>query len=145
MDHNYYNPDINDAQFYYPDYYPYLDSFKHRGYYPNASQTVKNDPSFRVPESNYPDYYAQDIESQTFTNLGSSGIEIENSSRFDLEEDIMSAWGTRNDIDLLLSRFNDLSNDEKIKALEGISMMHELRSKRMWDSFEKCVEKGVFI
>jgi hypothetical protein len=139
MDHNYYNPDIKDAQFYYPDYYPHLDSF----YHPNSSQTVKNDPSFRVPESNYPDY-AQDIESQTFTNLG-SGIEIENSSRFDLEEDIMSAWGTRNDIDLLLSRFNDLSNDEKIKALEGISMMHELRSKKMWDSFEKCIEKGVFV
>lgn len=58
----------------------------------------------------------------------------------DLEQDIMSAWGTRDDIDLFLKQYMDgeipMTEDDVWNILHGIQKMHELRCQRMWDTFE---------
>lgn len=58
----------------------------------------------------------------------------------DLEDDLMSAWNTSNDLKLFLERFYNgpktMTVDEVYNIVSGIQEMHELRSQRAWDTFE---------
>lgn len=58
----------------------------------------------------------------------------------DMEQDIMAAWGTKDDIDLFLKQYMDgeipMTEDDVWNILHGIQKMHELRCQRMWDTFE---------
>lgn len=66
-------------------------------------------------------------------------------NRFDLEEQIMSCWNTKDDINLLAESLLDsnMDPDEIANALIGISQLHELRSKKLFNTFEYLISKGL--
>lgn len=66
-------------------------------------------------------------------------------NRFDLEESIMSCWGTKEDIDLISARVledEELSPDSLTNALVGLAELHEMRCKRLFEIFEAMISSG---
>lgn len=65
--------------------------------------------------------------------------------RFDLEQAIMNAWSTTDDLNLLVENLlenEDAGSVEEIaNALVGLSHLHNLRAKRVFDIFEAMVEQ----
>lgn len=62
------------------------------------------------------------------------------SDQFDLEQDIMSAWHTSDDIKLLLDSFDTLTEDQRMNALIGIEQMHTLRMNKLFATFERFLK-----
>jgi hypothetical protein len=67
-------------------------------------------------------------------------------TRFDLEQAIMEAWGTREDIKLVtdakLNTAHVDSEDDLANTLIGIEYLHNLRMQRVFDIFEHLVKEG---
>lgn len=65
--------------------------------------------------------------------------------RFDLEQAIMNAWATADDLDLLARNVleGDDDTDTIVNTLEGLRQLHILRCKRLFDIFESLIEQGV--
>lgn len=63
------------------------------------------------------------------------------STQFDLEQDIMSAWATADDIKLVLHSFDSLSEDQRMNALIGIEQMHTLRMNKLFATFETFLKE----
>ena len=66
----------------------------------------------------------------------------------DLEDKIMSVWGTCEDIDTFLYRYQDspagdLTEDDITNTLLAIKALHEQRCQRLWDAFEQVVAISV--
>jgi hypothetical protein len=61
------------------------------------------------------------------------------SDRFDLETKIMSAWSTKEDLELAFRNFYDgpreYTQDEIANTLLGIASLHEMRMEELWDAF----------
>ena len=62
----------------------------------------------------------------------------------DLEDKIMSVWGTAEDIDTFLYRYLDspaerLSEDDISNTLLGIKTLHDQRCQKLWDAFEEVL------
>jgi hypothetical protein len=66
-------------------------------------------------------------------------------NRFDLEDQIMKCWNTKDDVSLLAESILDsnLDADEISNALIGIAQLHELRCKKLFDTFEYLISKGL--
>jgi len=69
--------------------------------------------------------------------------------RFELEQDIMKAWGVVEMIDELVRQHLDrpqgaFSEDELANRLEGIKYVTEMNFQRLWDGFEVMLKKGHF-
>lgn len=66
-------------------------------------------------------------------------------NRFDLESNIMACWGTKDD--LLLAWWGvekeGFDPDRTANAVVGLSEMHDLRCKRLWEVFDFMVGKGL--
>jgi len=66
-------------------------------------------------------------------------------SRFDLEQHIMQAWLTSEDIDLVIWRVMDcserLSEDDLHNLLIAIKSLHESRMLKLWNCFEESLLK----
>ena len=63
----------------------------------------------------------------------------------DLEDKIMSVWGTCEDIDTFLYRYLDspageMSEDDIANTLLGIKTLHDQRCQKLWDAFEEVVK-----
>lgn len=72
-------------------------------------------------------------------------MSIFETDRFDLEQAILAMWSTKEDIDLVTSRFLDgapMTEDEMANALIGLSALHDMRSQRAFDIFEKLIAVG---
>jgi len=70
-------------------------------------------------------------------------------NRFDLETDIMQAWNTTEDIDLIYHATDKLKlNAEDCDTLQnqllGLKYITELRFQKLWDTFESSINNGVF-
>lgn len=66
-------------------------------------------------------------------------------NRFNLEESIMSCWGTKEDISLVSERVQedgDLSPDSISNALLGLAELHEMRCRKLFEIFEGMVSSG---
>lgn len=66
-------------------------------------------------------------------------------NRFDLEQSIMSCWGTKEDISLISERFledEEMSKDSIFNALEGLAALHDLRCKKLFETFELMISTG---
>lgn len=61
--------------------------------------------------------------------------------RFDLEGRIMECWSTKDDLLLVWegSEKEGLDLDGVVNAVVGLSEMHDLRCKRLWEVFEAMV------
>ena len=64
--------------------------------------------------------------------------------RFDLEEAIMKAWRTSDDIKALYTSAERMDEDQMMNALLGLEIFAEMRFDELWNTFEKCVSNGVF-
>ena len=65
----------------------------------------------------------------------------------DLEDKIMSVWGTVEDIDTFLYRYLDspageLSEDDIANTLIGIKTLHDQRCQKLWDAFEEVIKSN---
>ena len=65
----------------------------------------------------------------------------------DLEDKIMSVWGTAADIDTFLYRYLDspavpLSEDDITNTLLGIKTLHDQRCQKLWDAFEEVLKSN---
>ncbi len=63
--------------------------------------------------------------------------------RFDLEQHIMQAWITSEDLDLFLWKLMDspdeMTEDEIANMLIGIKTIHDARMNKLWNTFEELV------
>ena len=71
---------------------------------------------------------------------------MDETTRFTLEEKIMAAWGTADDLQLLYAAMLDgpepMTPDQIANALLGIKSLHEMRSKELFKTFETLIENG---
>ena len=64
--------------------------------------------------------------------------------RFDLEEAIMRAWRTSDDIKALYTSAERMDEDQIMNALLGLEIFAEMRFDELWNTFEQCINNGVF-
>lgn len=62
-------------------------------------------------------------------------------TRIDLEQAILAAWSTKEDLQLLYSNMDRMSEDEVQNTILGIIELHELRSLKAFDLFEKLLKE----
>jgi hypothetical protein len=60
-------------------------------------------------------------------------------SIYDLEQLIMNCWSTQEDVELLYENImnNDMSKDDISNVLLGIAKLHNLRSQKLFDTYEQ--------
>jgi len=64
--------------------------------------------------------------------------------RSDLEEKIMNAWHLTEDLKLLCKASERMDTDQMMSAIDGLQIFAEMRFHELWDTFEKCIQNGVF-
>ena len=69
--------------------------------------------------------------------------------RFNLEEEIMNVWQTRDDLDAVIERMYDdpdgpMTEDQIGNVLIGLSELFETRCKKLWKVFETMIEEKCF-
>ena len=67
---------------------------------------------------------------------------------FDLESEIMSVWNTKDDLELITSRMMDdpdpMSEDDIANVLIGLTELHDIRCKKLFNVFEAMVRERKF-
>lgn len=65
--------------------------------------------------------------------------------RFNLESAIMECWNTKDDLLLVWEGVEKegFDPDRTVNAVVGLSEMHDLRCKRLWEVFEYLVDGGL--
>ena len=68
--------------------------------------------------------------------------------RFNLEAEIMSVWNTKDDLNAITSRMMDdpdpMSEDDIANVLIGLSELHDIRCKKLFNVFESMVKSNCF-
>jgi len=69
--------------------------------------------------------------------------------RFNLEAEIMSVWNTKDDLNAITSRMMDdpdpMTEDDIANVLIGLSELHDIRCKKLFNVFESMVKNKYFI
>ena len=69
--------------------------------------------------------------------------------RFNLESEIMSVWQTKDDLESITSRMRDdpdpMTEDDITNVLIGLSELHDIRCKKLFNVFESMVKNNCFI
>jgi|TARA_B110000196_G_scaffold282790_1_gene264269 hypothetical protein len=70
--------------------------------------------------------------------------------RFDLEEEIMNVWHTKDDLDVIAERVYEnpegpMTEDAIVNVLTGLSELHETRCMKLFKIFESMVHEGGFV
>ena len=68
---------------------------------------------------------------------------------YDLEAEIMSVWNTKDDLESITSRMMDdpdgpLTEDEIANVLIGLTELHDIRCKKLFDVFESMLRERRF-
>ena len=76
--------------------------------------------------------------------------EIKMNNRFNLEEEILNVWHTKDDLDDIMERvFDDpggpMTEDEIGNLLIGLSELHNTRCKKLFHVFETMIKENGFI
>ena len=69
--------------------------------------------------------------------------------RFNLEAEIMSVWNTKDDLQSITSRMIDdpdgpMSEDDIANVLIGLTELHDIRCKKLFNVFETMVRERRF-
>ena len=68
--------------------------------------------------------------------------------RFNLEAEIMSVWNTKDDLESITSRMMDdpdpMTEDDIANVLIGLSELHDIRCKKLFNVFESMVKNKCF-
>ena len=59
----------------------------------------------------------------------------------DLEEYIMKAWQTSEDLNAVMHAMEDMTEDEQATAILGVYTLNEVRMKDLWRVFEQFVQQ----
>ena len=69
--------------------------------------------------------------------------------RFNLESEIMSVWQTKDDLESITSRIMDdpdpMTEDDIANVLIGLSELHDIRCKKLFNVFESMVHDKQFV
>lgn len=60
--------------------------------------------------------------------------------RCHLEASIMEAWHTVNDLKLLYSRLDGMTEDQVMGSVDGLYIFADMRFNELWDTFEALSE-----
>ena len=69
---------------------------------------------------------------------------LESIDRFDLEQDIMSCWQIKEDLDTLLHAYMDgpkITEDQVSNVILGLSSLYQLKYQKCFDTFEQLLKK----
>ena len=58
----------------------------------------------------------------------------------DLEEYIMKAWQTSEDLNAVMHAMEDMTEDEQANAILGVYTLNEVRMKDLWRVYEQFVK-----
>ena len=58
----------------------------------------------------------------------------------DLEEYIMKAWQTSEDLNAVMHAMEDMTEDEQATAILGVYTLNEVRMKDLWRVYEQFVK-----
>ena len=68
--------------------------------------------------------------------------------RFNLEAEIMNVWNTKDDLESITSRMMDdpdpMTEDDIANVLIGLSELHDIRCKKLFNVFESMVKSKRF-
>ena len=69
--------------------------------------------------------------------------------RFNLEAEIMSVWNTKDDLESITYRLMDdpdgpLTEDEIANVLIGLTELHDIRCKKLFNVFESMIKEKRF-
>lgn len=65
--------------------------------------------------------------------------------RFDLESEIMDCWGICEDLDTIGHGVAEgMTADDVMNTLIGVKSLYELKFNKLWNTFEECIQNGVF-
>ena len=64
--------------------------------------------------------------------------------RFDLEDAIMKAWQTSDDLKLLYENIENIDEDQTMNVLIGLHQLNEMRFNKLWNTFEQVLQNGGF-
>ena len=69
--------------------------------------------------------------------------------RFNLEAEIMSVWNTKDDLQSITSRMMDdpdgpMTEDELTNVLIGLTELHDIRCKKLFNVFEAMIRERKF-
>ena len=69
--------------------------------------------------------------------------------RFNLEAEIMHVWNTKDDLNAITSRMMDdpdpMTEDDIANVLIGLSELHDIRCKKLFNVFESMVHEEQFV
>ena len=69
--------------------------------------------------------------------------------RFNLEAEIMSVWNTKDDLNAITGRMMDdpdpMTEDDIANVLIGLSELHDIRCKKLFNVFESMVKDKCFV
>ena len=69
--------------------------------------------------------------------------------RFNLEAEIMNVWNTKDDLNAITSRMMDdpdpMTEDDIANVLIGLSELHDIRCKKLFNVFESMVKDKCFV
>ena len=68
-------------------------------------------------------------------------LRCQENTYIDLEEYIMKAWQTSEDLNAVMHAMEDMTEDEQATALLGIYTLNEVRMKDLWRVFEQFVQQ----
>ena len=74
-------------------------------------------------------------------HMNSRGKPVDSS---DLEEAIMNAWRTSDDIKAFYNSSEYMDEDQVMNALMGLEIFAEMRFNELWNTFEQCMSNGIF-
>ena len=69
--------------------------------------------------------------------LNSKGKRID---RFDLEEKIMQAWHTVDDLKTLYNNVEEMDIDQLWGAIDGLRIFADMRQQELWDTYEAMLK-----
>jgi len=75
------------------------------------------------------------------THMNDRGTPVD---RFDLEEAIMKAWRTSDDIKALYTSAERMDEDQMVNALLGLEIFAEMRFEELWNIYEQCISNRIF-
>ena len=65
-------------------------------------------------------------------------------TRFDLEQEIMGCWHIVDDLQVLLDKWDSITEDEKLNIIIGLSSLYQLKFDAMFRTFETCIHNKEF-
>ena len=65
-------------------------------------------------------------------------------SRFDLEQEIMGCWNVVDELKLLIDKWDNITEDEKLNIIIGMASLYQLKFDVMFNTFEDCVHRREF-